>query len=183
LQELPQLPDLEEIPVSQELVFYDVEGRTQRALNQNLRLNGPLGYDAETRYEISTYYEFTQSDSECRLTYLEVPLHITITYPNWVDVDRASRRRRVAWERRVEVLQVHENGHALLAWVGATELRNSVIQQGEAENCETLSSQINSAQEEAHEHMRAKQREYDRITSHGVEQSAYDWTPILGVQE
>jgi predicted secreted Zn-dependent protease len=181
-QEPPELPEIEQVPVSVELTFYDVEGRSQRALDSNLRLRGPLGYDADTHYELSWFFEFWDDDDGCAVTFIEVPLHIRIRYPNWLNRGRASRRMRQAWDRRMHALEVHENGHSLIAYSGALEAYNAAVQFPGAATCEALQDGLSAVFDDAVDVISHQQREYDRITDHGLRQADYDWTPILGQQ-
>lgn len=179
-QSAPDFPRMDQVPVRIDLEFYDVEGRSSRALEESIRYAGPIGFDAATRANMSAYWEYQRVGQRCQLTVLEVPLEVTIRYPRWVDLDRASRQMRTSWERRMVVLEVHENGHAILAFATALDLYNELALFGQDLDCNSVNESMQVLSDAAMATLRIRQREYDRITEHGERQNDYDWTPVTG---
>tara|TARA_R110002073_G_scaffold38717_1_gene110812 strand:- start:2986 stop:3615 length:630 start_codon:yes stop_codon:yes gene_type:complete len=181
-QTAPEFPYVEQVPVRVNLVFYDVEGGTSRALEESIRFSGPIGYDAETQVSMSTFWHYEFVGQRCHVATVDISLDITIRYPNWTGFERASRQRRARWERRIAGLEVHENGHAALAFAGALDLHNELILYGQDVDCDSFEDGMQAIADAAQTALRRRHREYDRITQHGVRQNAYDWTPITGPQ-
>lgn len=181
-QSAPEFPHVEQVPVRIALQYYDVQGRSSRALEESIRYNGPIGFDAETQANISSYWQYEPLGQRCHLTILEIPLDVTIRYPHWVDLDRASRQMRTSWERRMTVLEVHENGHALLAFSAALDLYNELAVLGRDLDCDSFNHDLEARTDAAMDALRRRHREYDRITEHGTRQNDYDWTAIIGPQ-
>ncbi|WP_339746283.1 DUF922 domain-containing protein [uncultured Maricaulis sp.] len=178
----PEFPHVEQIPVRVDLQFYDVEGRNDRLLNESVQFSGPLGVDADTQTYMSSFWQYQNLDGRCSATVIDIPLDITIRYPHWVGYERASRSRRANWDRRLAVLEAHENGHATLAYAAALDLYNALLAFGRDADCTTFNDEMQAIGDTAMSELQRRQREYDRITRHGLRQDDYDWTPILGPQ-
>jgi predicted secreted Zn-dependent protease len=174
IQDTLDLPEVEHVPVEISVTYYDVEGRRYRDVVEAMRFTGPLGYDAETHSSFSYYFETARTSEGCGLSYLEFPLTVEIQYPNWTDYERARRSDREAWDRRMHVLSVHENIHALIAFLGTVETYNDMIRVGTQPDCSTLESRLRDATEQANERLQTWQRDYDSVTEHGQEQQGFD---------
>lgn len=176
----PDLPDIPQIGTRVDLRYYDVTGRTARDLEQSLATTGPPAFEAVTDYYIEPSYVFQHTESGCELSSLDVLVDIVITYPRWLDHDRAPRRLRRHWEIRMARLEIHENGHAVLAFMGAVDVYNAMIIHSTAPTCEILQTRLDASFEEAFSQVRSEQLRYDRITQHGLIQEEFDWAPVFG---
>ncbi|MAC89434.1 MAG: hypothetical protein CMF73_08925 [Maricaulis sp.] len=173
-QELPELPQVDQVPVNMSVRYYDVDGRRVSDAVEAMRFAGPLGYEAETRTSGSYYMQYELTPRGCSLTLLEIPLEVEILYPNWTGYDRARRSDRERWDARMHVLTVHENVHALIAFLGMIETYNEVIQDGPQPDCEALQERVRSMVDAANDRLRGWQRDYDRVTDHGIDQVDFD---------
>lgn len=173
-QGLPELPEVEQVPLSMSVSYYDIDGRRYRDALEAMEFAGPIGYEAETRTFFSYYFETAQSADGCGLRYLELPLTVEILYPNWTGYDRARRSEREAWDNRMHVLTVHENVHAVIAFLGTVETYNDVVQIGMQPDCDELETRVREMTERANNRLQTWQREYDAVTEHGVEQHGFD---------
>lgn len=171
----PRLPRVEQIRATVEIERYEVEGRRQSALERSLDFSGPLGYDAQTRYEVAPYFEFQESASGCGMTHLEFDLHLTFTYPRWVDYDRARRDMRRAWDARLQRLDVHEQVHGLIAFMGTVEAYNAMVRVASAPDCAALEDQVRAAFDAAMDRVDEEQDRYDDLTDHGADQEDFAW--------
>lgn len=180
LQSPPDLPNIPEVGSRVDLRFYEVTGRNARDLEQSLATTGPPAFEAVTDYFVEPSFVFQESGGGCQLTSLEVLVDIVITYPRWVDRDRAPRRLQRHWETRMARLEIHENGHAVLAFMGAVDVYNAMVLNSSASTCDELSARLNTSFEEAFSALRSEQLRYDRITEHGRIQEEFDWAPVFG---
>lgn len=178
-QELPRLPEVEEVPVIMSVRFYDVEGRRYRHAVEALRYAGPQGYDAVTNTMLRTYYEFSPSEQGCALRVLELPLEVEILYPRWLGYDNAPRADRESWDRRMHVLTVHENLHALIAFLGAISAYNDLASVGARDNCERLEAILRETVDTTNDRISRWQRDYDRVTRHDMEQPGFDFNAFM----
>ena len=180
IQDRLELPEVEHVPVEVSFTYYDVDGRRYRDAVEAMRFAGPLGYEAETQASFRYYFETVETSQGCGLSYLEFPLTVEIQYPNWTDYERARRSDRQAWDRRMHVLSVHENVHALIAFLGTIETYNDMIRVGIQPDCATLDTRLRDATEQANERLQTWQRDYDSVTQHGREQQGFDLQVFMG---
>ncbi len=173
-QDAPELPRVEQVPLTIAIEHYDVEGRRYRDAVSRIRQVGPMGYDAVTHSAISYYFETSRGPDGCSLRYLELPLDVRILYPRWTGYERARRAERDAWDRHIHVLTVHENIHALIAFLGTIEAYNSLIQTAAEPDCDALQALLRARTDEANDRVRQWQRDFDRVTDHGMEQDGFD---------
>ncbi len=178
-QELPELPDVPQVPVSMSVTYYEIEGRRYRDAVSAMRTAGPIGYEAETRTWFRFYYEVSQASNGCSITFLELPLDVEILYPRWNGYDRSRRSERERWDGHMHVLTVHENVHALIAFLGAIETYNDIVRMGPQADCEVLRSTVSATVDTANARIQTWQRDYDRVTDHGVEQVDFDLNAFM----
>tara|TARA_R110002095_G_scaffold43668_1_gene39580 strand:+ start:1307 stop:1864 length:558 start_codon:yes stop_codon:yes gene_type:complete len=162
-QPAPELPYDDHVPVRFEIRHFDVRGRTTRALEESLHYSGPIGFAADTQATLSTYLQFERAGDRCRLTTIEIPVYIIIRYPNWVEFERANRQMRADWERRMEALEEHENGHATLAFSAAFELYETLTEFGQDADCETLNDDMQALTRSAVSALRRTRRSPGRL--------------------
>lgn len=179
-QSPPELPNIPEIETRVALTYYDVRGTSERELNRSLSTTGPAGFTAQTDYQLEPRWQYEDRGSECVVTNIDLLVDILITYPRWVDEERAPRRMRQQWATRMARLEIHENGHAVLAFMGAVDVYNAMIAIRSAPDCETLNGRLREAHETAFRALRSEQLRYDRITEHGRIQEEFDWAPVFG---
>lgn len=180
LQSPPDLPNIDEIGTRVDLRFYEVTGRNSRDLERSLATTGPPAFEAVTDYFVEPSFAYQETDTGCELSSLDVLVDIVITYPRWVDRERAPRRLQRHWEIRMARLEIHENGHAVLAFMGAVDVYNAMIIHSSAPTCEMLRSRLDASFNEAFSQMRSEQLRYDRVTEHGRVQEEFDWAPVFG---
>lgn len=173
-QELPTLPEVDQVPVTMSVEFYDVDGRSYRSAVRRMREVGPSGYDAVTQTYLNSYFELEYRDGQCAVSFAEVPLEIVILYPNWTRYERSGRSDRANWDTHMDVLTVHENIHAVIAFLGAIETYNSIVRANDPGDCQTLQDRLRSVTRAANEQIQRWQREYDDLTDHGREQHVFD---------
>jgi predicted secreted Zn-dependent protease len=121
--------------------FYPVSGRSARALNQALSLNGPRAggrpAHALTEWHLHWSYRPLRSGSACASARPSVTVGIVTTLPRWTDLATASERLVSDWALFLARLRDHESTHQHLALEGGRELLRS-LESLEAPSCELL---------------------------------------------
>lgn len=173
-QELPVLPDVDQVPVSMSVRYYDVDGRRVSDAVDAMRFAGPIGYEAATRTWGSYHMEHELTSEGCALRMVEIPLEVEIIYPNWTGYDRARRSDRDRWDARMRVLTIHENVHAVIAFLGMIETYNDVVREGPQPDCDALTARVRSKVDAANDRLGVWQQDYDRVTDHGADQGDFD---------
>jgi predicted secreted Zn-dependent protease len=173
-QDPPDLPHVEQVPMTISIRHYDVDGRRYSDVVEAMEHAGPVGFEAVTRSSMSFYYETATTPEGCRLTHLELPLDVEILYPRWISYEDARRSERQAWDRHMDVLSVHENVHAVISLLGTVETYNALVRVGLQPTCSDLHDLLETRTDEANDELRQWQRDYDRVTRHGRDQHEFD---------
>ena len=179
-QDLPDLPEVGQVPLTLSVVYYTVEGRRYDDAVDAMDEAGPNGYQAETRSQFTYDMRYQPTARGCAITHLDLPLDVEILYPQWTGYDRARRRDREAWDRHMDVLTVHENIHAVIAFLGTIEMYNALVQVGPQTDCETLDDLVRTRTREANARLQQWQQDYDRVTNHGEDQHGFDLHAFMG---
>jgi predicted secreted Zn-dependent protease len=93
--------------------YYAIGGTMSAELKAQMRSLGPHGFWAYTRW----YVRWTGA---CR-----VSLEISYTYPRWTDEGSAPPQLRAEWNRMMERLRAHEQGHGQHGRNAAREVEQS----------------------------------------------------------
>jgi len=165
-----------EVRETVDIVYYDIEGRSARALYEEMEEKGPL--DAlsveQTRYQgmadtnINYYSTWRETPEGCRINTLDVTLKATLTMPRWVNRDSGSRRLQRSWDKYYEGLMEHEQFHVEITRVFANTYIDTVMKFPGQMNCESLKANLDTLTREINNVSRRKQRELDRETNHGA---------------
>lgn len=155
---------------------YDVNGDSVRELRQELDRKGPLfegrRYDARTRWWVRWHYDLTPVARGCRATRPQVDLEIAITLPRWRRPASAPEDLVERWERYLERLREHEDGHAAVAQEAARTIAGLLEDLPAEEDCGRADRAASRAAQDEIERANARDRQYDRETGHGASQGA-----------
>jgi len=119
--------------------YYDVSGRTGRALKQQMDKLGPNGFWAYTKWQVKW-------TAACRVSVI-----ISYTRPRLTDRNQVPLSLRHQWDRMIADLRKHEAGHA---------------QHGISAGAEIAQANCTSAQTIIHKWSR-EDKAYDARTHHG----------------
>ncbi len=128
--------------VSVERSYYDIAGKTGRALKHQMREKSPKGYWAYTRWNVHW-------TSDC-----DVAVTVRYTFPRIKDRAQVPLIIRKRFDRMLEKLVAHEEGHAEHGFAAARE-----IIAAECKGAKKITSKW--AQED---------KAYDKATDHGRKQ-------------
>ena len=170
-----------ELHVNRTETFYDVTGRTARALLHDLTRRGPrigsrrhFGRTAWTaRWHIK--YEApaggASREAPCRMRRADVFLNVDVTLPRWEAPSDASPSLRRDWNSFTDALAFHEREHEeSIISAGRRVVR--ALDGLEAPSCPALEKKAEAEARAIIERARDYNRRYDERTGHGETQGA-----------
>jgi len=159
--------------------YYSVTGATMREVRESIARNRPWRQsspmDGRTDWTIRWRSNLDSSGQGARVLSTEVTATITVTLPSWKPPEEVSEDMLERWKRYFANLKRHEDGHVAIALQAAAAVRQRTSAIREAPTVQELQRLIDRAGHQAMEEFKAKEKEYDRITQHGVNQDA--WRP------
>ena len=155
----PVLPGIPNVRI----VHYDVEGRTLAKIRRSIDAIRPTDPNDGTRVDGLSRWDYLWrwhqgSDGVCRATMDDVTFTASITLPRLADA-RASPKVREEFDRYLQSLLAHEDGHVRYAW----EHRSDVVEAINGADCLTAGAAAQAALDAVMAHDVA----YDRATDHG----------------
>jgi predicted secreted Zn-dependent protease len=127
---------------------------------------------AKTDWDVA-WQVHTLSDIErCFVSDVIVDISIKYTYPKWSDIAFAPRTDRYLWNRFIDALRKHEEGHALIGKEAGTMIEKALLEIKPAANCTDLETFIRNKADAIHQGYIAKNAIYDEETMHGKNQGA-----------
>jgi predicted secreted Zn-dependent protease len=159
-----------------EVVYYDIVGSTDRALNQQMHEKGPIGtegkrVDGHTHWHVQWYFHYQPANEGCRFTDLDVTVTGTITLPRWAG-DEGPAALRKKWRRFVDALRIHEDGHYAHGLSAAREIEALGRTFRIAEGCAAISKRFNTEAQAILTKYQKADVDYDADTRHGRSQGA-----------
>jgi len=155
--------------------YYTVTGTTARALRAEIDAKGPIGEDGRrsdgyTHWAMNWSYGFDTGAAGCTTSRVVVDLDIRMTLPRWsappgTDAELISR-----WNRYVAAVRIHEDGHRNLAETAARDMRQALLVERSASDCDTLRNRLDSRANALLDDLRKQQAAYDRDTAFGQKQ-------------
>ena len=170
-----------ELHVNRTETFYDVTGRTARALLEDLTQRGPrigserhFGRTSWTARWNITYEEPTASSSPpapCRMRRTDVYVDVEVTLPRWESPSDTPEALRREWKSFSEALAFHEREHQE-SIISAGRRVLEALKHLEAPSCAALKEKANTKARSIIEKARQYNRRYDERTHHGRTQGA-----------
>lgn len=146
-----------------EMLYYTVNGATEKELSREIQLKGPQGYAAYTGWEVSWTWPGYGS-LLCDVSSPIVDAVVTVTFPSWDPPAKASPELIEKWARFIAALAVHEQGHVDHVYESLPRIEAAI------ENADCLTAE--AAAQEIIREMNQFDLDYDRETSHGRSQGA-----------
>ncbi len=164
--------------VSAQTVYYSITGSTANELRSQLNQRGvihpPNGerYDAYTNWYVRWNYRYQTQASRCRISSANVHTDVKITLPRWTASSSISPALKNKWNRYIQALQVHENGHKQNGIDAGKEVLRTLLSMSAYPTCAQLEVAANAAANQVIKNYSQRDIEYDRLTQHGVSQGA-----------
>lgn len=152
------------------MVRYPITGQSPEVINAQLRLYAVSKDHPEqghTRSQIEINARLEPQAGQCRLTALEVGLHVTTTLPEWVTSSKAREKLRKQVTASFERLERHEGGHRENALITAQALRSAVLALQPAATCPRLQAAIDMQFQKAQWRLDRQDDQYDVRTRYG----------------
>lgn len=172
-----------ELHVNRTETFYDVTGRSARALLHDLTRRGPRVDDGRAfgrtswtaRWEVTYARPTGESNAPCRMRHADVHMEVEVTLPRWNAPDGAPEALRHDWNNFIDALALHEREHReSIVSAGRRVVR--ALEELEAPSCPALKDKAGATARPILEEARAYNRRYDERTGHGRTQGAR-WPP------
>lgn len=160
-------------------VTYVVEGTSIDEVAASLHRRGPelngQRFFGLTEWTIGAEYRFVQENGRCRIDRPHVRAEITVTLPEWTGRNRARAEDRDRWNRFIESLTEHEDGHRLLA-EEAAEVVLAELQTVTGSDCTRTNEIAAQRVRQVLTDYNRRNEVYDEMTRHGLDQGAA-WPP------
>lgn len=166
------------IRINQKLEYYKITGNSENELANQLNEHGFAWddgntYASTTAASISTHFEpFCPNPWRCIVGSFQVTVDITIALPEWQHGEDAPPELVEKWNRFMENLVLHENGHRDRAVTAATELLTAVQNLPAASSRSALEANVKALKHERLLRLAQDEADYDRDTVHGTSQGA-----------
>lgn len=163
--------------------YYDVRGSSIEELRRDVFTRGP--YDSSGRrfagwaeWRIQWRFDRKEIPQGCAIANAVVEAHVNYTLPRWVDADDTPIELQDTWNRFLEALTLHEQGHGQLARELASEIEFAIKSLPPEPTCDELDRSVNVL---ANRMIREdkSQEAYDLATGHGRTQGAAFPTMIV----
>lgn len=157
--------------------YYEVCGLCEKDLHSDLKQKcitwkDGQKYDSVTNWKVKWDYGHNRSPQACTTDSFTVTVDVVFHLPKWVRTGEAPQPLVEKWDRYMEKLRTHEQGHRDKAVEAATELTRTVAELSPALTCAALDRELNNLFRTRMDKLNKDQAEYDVITNHGVAQGA-----------
>lgn len=154
--------------------YYSVTGSTLREIQRSMMHNRPANVDREalTEWSVRAKFSVAKFQGGYRCGGFTTTTTIRMILPRWTAPEGVPESVRHEWERFINALKQHEQGHALFALTTAGQINRRVAEVGIEPDPESLKSRVDGIVAQTIQESREREREYDRLTRHGVEQGA-----------
>jgi len=154
--------------------YYDIGGSTKQELRDQLRKVGPhRGGEtvAYTEQNISYNYQ-TGGMGACGVVSYQVTMAIVYHMPRWQQAANSSSPLAQEWNKFVQALQIHEDGHAQNARDTAQAVDKAIAAIPAFSDCRRTKSAVVVAAQKAISQCDRLDTEYDQKTMHGIKQGS-----------
>ena len=157
---------------------YEVVGNTLQEVRESMNARGPVGedgvgYHGDLKWQLEWAYQFAPKGRLCGLDAVKVKLKATMKLPAWKQPDDGVSEDLVReWDRYITALRHHEDGHYETAVAAADEIKQRLSKLRGRTDCAAVGKDADAQAQEILEEFRAKDRDYDATTHHGITQGA-----------
>ena len=155
---------------------YTIAGTTAPELRAAMDQLGPLDagkrVDAVTKWWISWHYTYRQAGGSCAIARADVVVKIEFRLPVWRNSTSVGGSLLQQWQRYLQLLQRHEDGHANDAIATGRALLHSLQRLPARPSCASLGSTADALGEAQLKRATVWDVAYDRRTHHGATQGA-----------
>lgn len=169
----PQI--IEEPQISVNTIYYQIHGETGDELRSQMDTLGVTGkegnrYGAYTEWYVRWAYPYTAANGSCSTGRVEVSVEVTFTFPQWNNPANVPKSLIDNWNRYLEALQHHEEGHKQIAIRAGEEIFKALNELTTYPSCNELEQAADEIGESILEEYRLREEIYDEETGHGETQ-------------
>jgi len=164
-----------EVQEEHEHAPYPVHARTGQTLREALNAATPITSDGKrfhgyTQWNVRWSFWWQQDGAgRCRITRVATRLHTRIQMP---ELRTGTATQEAQFQRYHHALYQHEQGHVRFGRQAAQAIDQGIAALPEASDCTTLERQANALGQRLLAEQVAREKAYDRDTSHGATQGA-----------
>ncbi len=164
--------------VSEQLAYesYRVPHAPGRTLSASIKAVSPFRsegsiFHAYTAWKINWRFQWQKDgDGLCRISSTTTNIKLTVTTPELISNDPEARR---TFEAHKQKLLFHENGHVKISRDAAYTIDHAIQSMPPQPDCKQLGASANALGRQLMAEASARNRDYDRETSHGKTQGAW----------
>lgn len=155
---------------------YPIHGGSMEEVMESMELNAPPeleGHFARTKWNVIWEYKLGGMEGEgCLITGSNVKLDVTFFMPEWREASSSDGKTRKKWEKFVNRLQRHEDGHMRIGLEAARGVEKVLSGMGTKKNCQEIKQLANQKADALISSKKQEEISYDKRTRHGRWQGA-----------
>lgn len=157
--------------------YYEICGCCEKDLHCDLKQKcikwkDGRKYDSVTNWKVKWDYGHNRGPQVCTTDSFTVTVDVVFHLPKWARTGEAPLQLVKKWDRYMDRLLMHEQGHRDKAVEAATELTRAVAELPPALTCAELDRELDNLFSTRMDKLMKDQEEYDDMTKHGVVQGA-----------
>ncbi len=163
--------------VTEQYEYYDVRGGTEKDIRCQMTANAckwddGKKYDSVTKWHVKWDYDYDRAPNACAAESFRATVQVTYRLPKWVHDGDASPALREKWDRYMQNLVLHEEGHRNLAVTAAADLTRAISQLTPGATCADVDRSVQALSRQYMKKLNEDQKAYDAATVHGAKQGA-----------
>ena len=154
--------------------YYDIKGSTKQELRDQLHKVGPHRGGETVAYteHHSSYNYQTGGTGACGVVSYQVTMAIVYHMPRWQQAANSFSPLAQEWNKFVQALQIHEDGHVQNARDAAQAVDKAIADIPAFSDCRRTKSAVVAAAQKAISQCDRLDTDYDQKTMHGIKQGA-----------
>jgi len=173
----PILPKPHKEKVRVKNIYYDIKGVTTKDLHLQMNQLGYTGIDGKINaynfvWNISWNYGFriNRENQNCHIDWVEIEIELIYVMPKWITYKKGSPQLRKKWQSYIKSLKNHLNGHGEFGRKAGNRIGKEIAAMSSQESCSAMEKAINARGQKIINVFAIIEKEYDRITQHGITQ-------------
>lgn len=163
--------------INEHFNYYEIQGRTEKELQQQMNASGIRGADGNSYYAYTNWYvkwnyTYDTTTVSCSIATVATIVDANYKLPKWIRNENASADLKNKWNRFIHNLELHEYGHREIGVQTAKEIERSISALKPRASCEELRLAANSIGQQLVEKSKPTEADYDVRTRHGRTQGA-----------
>lgn len=127
---------------------------------------------AKTDWDVDWQVHTLSNNQICLASEIIVDVTIKYTYPKWSDIAFAPQKDRYLWNKYIDALKKHEEGHAEIGKEAGEKIEKALMSVNSAKTCLELEKALRGKADVIYSEYVNKNSSYDGETSHGANQGA-----------